>query len=61
MIFSNEPISVTNSSCEDFRNTAAMYFLTGNRFPIDLPALGHSVDRFREVKVSEARMDPNEH
>ena len=45
--------SVTNSSWKDFRTTAGMYFLKGNRFLIDLRTSGHSVHRFQGAEGSE--------
>ena len=54
---SNESISMTNSSWKDFRTTAPMKFFMGNRFPIDLLVLGHSVHRFGELEVSKDSKD----
>ena len=49
-IISNRPISAANSSWEDFRTTAPLYFCMGSSFPIELAVFGHSVHRFRGVK-----------
>ena len=43
---------LANSSLEDFRSTAPMYFSMGICFLIDLAVFGHSICRFRGVKVS---------